>query len=70
MHYVRVIRSVLSDVQPRRKARSRALAETDPDLPVVLITGFGLPSLARTALQHGACDFITKPSNSTHSRSS
>ncbi len=55
---------VLSDVQlPGMDGieLSRALAETDPGLPVVLITGHGQPSLARSAMQHGASDFVTKP---------
>ena len=32
-----------------------------PDMPVVLITGYGNVEMARTALTQGASDFITKP---------
>lgn len=32
-----------------------------PDLPVVLITGFADPTIARKAMSAGASDFITKP---------
>jgi putative two-component system response regulator len=35
--------------------------ETHPDLPVVMVTGFGGVELARTAIRQGATDFITKP---------
>ncbi len=31
------------------------------DLPVIMITGYGNTSMAREALEHGACDFVTKP---------
>jgi len=34
-----------------------------PDMPIVLITGFGDVELAKTSLQKGASDFITKPVN-------
>lgn len=35
--------------------------ESHPDLPVVMVTGHGGVELARTAMQNGATDFVTKP---------
>ncbi len=34
-----------------------------PDMPIVLITGFGDVEMAKSSLQKGACDFIAKPVN-------
>jgi len=34
-----------------------------PDMPIVLITGFGDVEMAKSCLQKGASDFITKPVN-------
>ncbi len=34
-----------------------------PDVPVILVTGFGNIEMARQALKEGATDFITKPYN-------
>jgi putative two-component system response regulator len=34
-----------------------------PDMPIVLITGFGDVQMAKSCLQKGASDFITKPVN-------
>lgn len=42
---------------------SRILSQTHPSLPVVLVTSFADAEIARTALRHGATDFITKPFN-------
>jgi len=39
----------------------RELVKTDPDLSVVMITGFGDIELAVTALKEGAVDFVLKP---------
>lgn len=41
-----------------RQMRARA-----PDIPVILITGYGSIEMARDALKQGASDFITKPYN-------
>jgi putative two-component system response regulator len=35
--------------------------DSHPDLPVVILTGYGGVELARAALQKGATDFVTKP---------
>ncbi|MBX7082727.1 MAG: sigma-54 dependent transcriptional regulator [Nannocystaceae bacterium] len=37
------------------------IAEIDPDLPVVVITGFGSIDTAVAAMRAGAYDFVTKP---------
>lgn len=39
----------------------RKIRETNPDLPVVLMTAFGEIDLAVQAIKEGALDFITKP---------
>jgi DNA-binding NtrC family response regulator len=38
-----------------------ALQDTDPDLPVILVTAFATLDLAVDAMRRGAYDFITKP---------
>ncbi len=35
--------------------------DSHPDLPVVMVTGHGGVEMARTAMQNGATDFVTKP---------
>lgn len=40
---------------------ARRLAETDPDLPVIIMTGHGDVAEAVEAIQSGAYDFLTKP---------
>ncbi len=55
---------VVSDIRlPRMDGLSfqRKLAEIDPELPVVLITGHGDVSMAVQAMKDGAYDFIQKP---------
>jgi putative two-component system response regulator len=55
---------VLSDVKMPGMdgiALSRCLSQTHPGLPVVLLTGCAEVELARSALRHGATDYITKP---------
>lgn len=39
------------------------MRERAPDVPVILITGYGNIEMAREALRRGASDFITKPYN-------
>jgi putative nucleotidyltransferase with HDIG domain len=41
----------------------RQMRERAPDIPVILITGYGSIEMARDALKQGASDFITKPYN-------
>ncbi len=41
----------------------RQIREKAPDVPVILITGYGNIEMAREALKQGATDFITKPYN-------
>ena len=41
----------------------RQIRERAPDIPVILITGYGSIEMARDALKQGASDFITKPYN-------
>lgn len=41
----------------------RQIRERAPDIPVILITGYGNIEMAREALRRGATDFITKPYN-------
>jgi len=43
-----------------------ALLESDPELPVILMTGHGDISMAVTALRKGAFDFIAKPFSTDH----
>jgi len=39
----------------------RAIRETEPDLPVIMLTGHGALPSAREALAHGAYDYLAKP---------
>jgi DNA-binding NtrC family response regulator len=39
----------------------KRLAEADPDLTVVIMTGYGTVETAVQALKHGAYDYVTKP---------
>lgn len=41
----------------------RRIQEMDPDIPIVMITGFGDVSSAVSAIKHGAVDYIEKPVN-------
>ena len=41
----------------------RQMRERAPDIPVILITGYGSIEMARDALKQGASDFITNPYN-------
>lgn len=41
----------------------KQIRQRAPQVPVILITGFGNVEMARQALQEGASDFITKPYN-------
>lgn len=62
--YARVPGVVVSDVRmPGRSGieLTRELKETNPDLPVILITGHGDIEMAVSALKAGAVDFIEKP---------
>lgn len=38
-----------------------AIREYDPDLPVIMLTGYGTPDVERQALDRGASAFIVKP---------
>ncbi|HTU02522.1 MAG TPA: response regulator, partial [Candidatus Sulfotelmatobacter sp.] len=42
---------------------TRAVARMHPHIPIVLLTGYTDVELAKTSLQLGASDFITKPIN-------
>jgi putative two-component system response regulator len=42
---------------------TRAVARMHPHIPIVLLTGYSDVELAKTSLQLGASDFITKPIN-------
>ena len=37
------------------------LRSLKPDVPVIAMTGWSTIELAVEAMQHGACDFVTKP---------
>ena len=39
----------------------RLIREIDPDLPVVVVSGFATEDLARKVLKAGAFDFVAKP---------
>jgi response regulator RpfG family c-di-GMP phosphodiesterase len=55
---------VLSDVHlpgMNGLALSSLVQSLQPELPVILITGMADVDMARSAIQQGACDFITKP---------
>jgi putative nucleotidyltransferase with HDIG domain len=41
----------------------KQIRQRRPDVPVILVTGFGNIEMARQALKEGATDFITKPYN-------
>jgi putative nucleotidyltransferase with HDIG domain len=41
----------------------KQIRQRRPDVPVILVTGFGNIDMARQALKEGATDFITKPYN-------
>jgi putative nucleotidyltransferase with HDIG domain len=41
----------------------KQIRQRRPDVPVILVTGFGNIEMARQALREGATDFITKPYN-------
>ncbi|HEY6991762.1 MAG TPA: SpoIIE family protein phosphatase [Bryobacteraceae bacterium] len=42
------------------------LRSLKPDVPVVAMTGWSTIELAVEAMQHGACDFVTKPWDTRH----
>ena len=44
----------------------RQIAAIRPDLPIVLITGYGTVEIAREGLHFGAADFVSKPINLAH----
>ena len=39
----------------------RLIHEIDPDIQVVVVSGYASEQLARDLLKHGACDFFQKP---------
>ena len=39
----------------------RLIHELDPDIQVVIVSGYASENLARDLLKHGACDFFQKP---------
>ena len=39
----------------------RLIHEIDPDIQVVVVSGYASEDLARNLLKHGACDFFQKP---------
>ena len=47
----------------------RAVEETDPDVPVILMTAYGSVEEAVTAMKEGAFDFIQKPVDLDHLKS-
>lgn len=60
---------VISDVNmPQLDGISlmQQIRQQDPDLPVVLLTGFGDIAMAVNALKQGAYDFLEKPFNNEH----
>jgi DNA-binding NtrC family response regulator len=44
----------------------RQARESDPDLPVLMMTGYGSVELAVEAMKEGAVDFLTKPVDMDH----
>ncbi|MEH0022841.1 MAG: sigma-54 dependent transcriptional regulator [Desulfobacter sp.] len=55
---------IISDVKMPKMdgiAFQKALAEVDPDIPVILITAHGDISMAVEAIRNGAYDFLEKP---------
>lgn len=39
----------------------RLIHEVNPDIQVVIVSGYASENLARELLKHGACDFFQKP---------
>jgi CheY-like chemotaxis protein len=38
-----------------------ALREADPEVAIIVVSGFGKDQVAQACMARGACDFITKP---------
>jgi two-component system C4-dicarboxylate transport response regulator DctD len=58
---------IISDINMPMIDGHQLMAETkaiDPDIPTILLTGFGDVSMAVKAMRNGAYDFIEKPFNS------
>lgn len=56
--------AVVTDIQMKGLdgiALCERIAETNPELPVIVVTGFGSLEVAIRAIRAGAYDFITKP---------
>ena len=61
------IKAVLMDIKMPDKTGLEALKEIkkiNPDLPVIMITGYQSTEMAAEAIKHGALDYIIKPINS------
>jgi DNA-binding NtrC family response regulator len=41
----------------------KEIKKLQPDIEVIIVTGYGTPSNAQDAIRHGAGDFISKPFN-------
>jgi DNA-binding NtrC family response regulator len=39
----------------------RLIHEIDPEIQVIVVSGYASEDLARDLLKHGACDFFQKP---------